>query len=88
MINCAAAASPIAQPCAQAEWMPPAVTGDTMPAASPVRITPGAATLLTGPPHGISPARTALRPWAGRPTMSRMRDTNASIPGGRVAAPR
>ncbi len=37
--------------------MPPAVTGDTIPAASPTSITRRAATGATTPPQGIMPAR-------------------------------
>ena len=67
--RCWPMASPTVQPWRQAEWMPPAVTGETMPAASPVRITPGAAIGATGPPQGISPARMAEgRSRARRPS--------------------
>src|SRR6266480_4561692 len=52
-------ACPVASPCFSAKWIPPAVTGETIPAASPTSSTRRAAAGLTTPPQGIRPARTA-----------------------------
>ncbi len=45
--------------------MPPPVTGETQPAASPIRSTPGAAMRFSGPPQGMSAAPPAASPSAG-----------------------
>ncbi len=52
---------PAARPERSAVWMPPAVSGDTRPAASPTSTTSRVAKGRTVPPIGISPPRVPIR---------------------------
>jgi hypothetical protein len=85
--RCAAIARPTVHACSQAAWMPPAVTGETMPAASPVRMAPSRASGHTGPLQGISPAR--VGPGVrrnGNPPARPTRNRNPSMSGTRTFA--
>ena len=52
---------PADRPDRMAVWMPPAVSGETRPAASPTSTASLSAKGRTGPPTGISPPRVPAR---------------------------